>query len=456
MAPVDPGPTRRDALKRAAAAAAVAGCKSPASGGADDTGVVPGQIDHVIVVMFENRSFDHWLGARTLLEGRTEEDGLSAEMSNLGADGSPIAPFPSAVPCLSDPPHSWNATHSQINDGAMDGFATQYAARVGGNGEGVMAYQQREDLPITWALADAGTVCSRWFCSVAGPTWPNRLYGHMASSQGQTTNDLPDDQPAFTERTVWKALEEIGIDWHYYYGDLPFIGLFADHWDDSKIGPMDDFFRDCERGDLAPVIWIDPAFSYNDNHPPHHPGLGELLLGSIYEALATSPAWERCLLIVLYDEHGGFFDHVPPPLTEDDRAEDGFDQLGVRTPTMILGPWARQGVDPTVYDHSSWIRFICDRYGIEPWNARLRAATGIDAAIDWDRMERGEPTPPISLPAFDFDPDSVADECFTSRVAHLEKLAGILAARGILIPLGRPELTRSPFIREWRKKGLIG
>ncbi len=460
-----PGLSRREALRAglaATATAATTGCapdpSSDPDSGSTDTGPTAGSIEHVVIIMMENRSYDHWLGGRGIEEG-LPGDGLTAEMTNPGADGEDHGPYASDEPCLHDPPHGWSSSHRQWNDGAMDGFCTEYADRTGDSGKGVMQYQRRSDLPFTWALADAYTVCDQWFCSVMGPTWPNRLYGHLASSQGMTGNSLPGAAELFTDKSVWKALEEKGIPWAYYYADVPFIGLLDGHMESElgRVELIDQLAKDVERGDLPPVTWIDPAFSYNDNHPPHHPGLGELFIGQIYETLAASSLWDKVLIILTYDEHGGFYDHVAPPTLDDDRADEGFDQLGFRVPTQLIGPWVKQGVDSTVYDHSSWIKLVCELHDIEPWNARLQATNSLAAGIDWDRMERGEALAPVELPAFDFDPDSVGEECFYGRIVHLEKLAELLHARGVRLPMSTdPRAVRSPFVAAWKKRGLIG
>jgi phospholipase C len=401
-------PSRRETL--VGAAATVAACKAPSGDSASPTPEAA-TIDTVIVLMMENRSFDHYLGGMRLVEGRDDIDGLDATMSNPDSDGVEIPVSPATVDCVADPGHSWGDSHRQFNDGANDGFVTEYESRAPNDVLGeVMSYQVRENLPITWALADAYTVCDAWFCSVMGPTWPNRFYGHAGTSDGQTNNDFPSGG-AFTFPTVWSKLDEVGVPWKYYYTDVPYIGLFAGHFRDETVGFLEDFVRDVERGKLPPVVWIDPGFTYNDDHPPHHPGLGQELIAIVYEALARSPQWDRCLLVITYDEHGGFYDHVAPPTTDDDHADEGFDQLGFRVPTLLVGPYVRKGVDHTVYDHTSWIKFVCERFGIEPWTARIRAANSIASALDEDRMSRAEAAAPATLPDFDLDDASVGPEC---------------------------------------------
>jgi phospholipase C len=453
--------SRRAAIKGAAASAAL-GCAGSApstkSNMTDSGSVEPGSVDHIIVIMMENRSFDHWYGSLSLEEGKAV-DGLTADMVNLAPDGTEIHPFPVPDPCMSDPPHGWTSTHKQIAEGTMDGFCTEYAARIGGNGAGAMSYHKRADIPISYALADAYTICDRWFSSVPGPTWPNRLFAHMASSEGYSANQWPEDTLGFTDPTIWKGLESAGHEWRYYFSDLPFIGLLRDHFTADRCRPFEDFFRDVEAGNLPAVTWIDPAFSYNDNHPPHHPARGEMFIAAIHEAIATSPVWERCLVILTYDEHGGFFDHVPPPTTADSRASDGFDQMGVRVPTVVMGPWIKPGVDSTVYDHTSWIRYAAERFGVPLWNERLEAANSIEGILDTERMARGEPLPPTIMPAFELPPEALDEACDYGRrgpPTHLLRQAQWLKERGLPVRFDAPEEIEALLEPILRRRGLIG
>ncbi len=402
-------PSRREAL--VGAAASVAACTGPK----DDTGATPAPeaatIDTIVVLMMENRSFDHYLGTLRLLEGRDDVDGLDAAMSNPGSAGDEYPVSPSTVDCVADPGHGWNDSHDQFNDGANDGFVRTYEDRAAPGLEAEsMGYLTRAELPITYALADAYTVCDAWFCSVMGPTWPNRMYGHAATSEGQKGNDFPTGG-AFTFPTVWTKLDEAGIPWRYYYTDVPFLGLFANHLRDGTYGYLEEFLEDAEAGTLPPVVWVDPGFSYNDDHPPHHPGLGQEMIKLVYEALSRSPQWGRCLLVITYDEHGGFYDHVAPPTTEDDFASTGFDRMGFRVPTLLVGPYVRPGAEHTTFDHTSWIKYVCERHGIDPWNARLRAANSIGVALDTARMAVSDATAPVALPVWDFDETTVGPEC---------------------------------------------
>lgn len=396
-------PTRREVLA-SAGAGVVAGCSTKTdSSPAGDTAAGPATIGHVVVIMMENRSFDHMLGARKLLEG-VAVDGLDATMANADADGNAVAPYATDVDCIADPGHGWNDSHDQWNEGQNDHFVSNYG------GPEVMSYQTRDNAPVTYALADAYTTCDRYFCSVMGPTWPNRFYGHAGTSDGVKSNDLP-DMGVYDFPTVWSSLDAAGVGWRYYFSDLPFIILFDNHWRDGTHGTLDELWADLESGDVPPVIWIDPAFTYNDDHPPHFVGNGQEWLAAVYSALTQSPIWDDCLVLLTYDEHGGFFDHVPPPTTDDDFAADGFDQMGFRVPVLAIGPYVKQGVVSTTFDHASWIRMVCDLHGLTPWNARIAAATSLADVLDTERMAARTPLPAVEIPIPDFSGVELGPEC---------------------------------------------
>ncbi|MBM4392549.1 MAG: alkaline phosphatase family protein [Deltaproteobacteria bacterium] len=399
--------TRRQVIAGAGAIASAQACKPEAGDTSAEEGA---SVEHIVFVMMENRSYDHFLGAMTLLEGRDDLDGLAAEMSNPDASGTAVTVYRNDTDCQDpDPHHGWNSSHEQFNDGANDGFVIDYG------GPGVMQYMRRDDLPITWALADEYAVCDRYFCSVMGPTWPNRFYGHCGTSDGMTGNDFPEGG-SYDLPHVWGKLAEAGVSAQYYFSDLPFTILMTGANDPDNLRYFEDFVRDAELGRLPAVSWVDPGFAFNDDHPPHHVAMGQEFLAAVYKALANSPQWTKILLVITYDEHGGFFDHVPPPTTDDDHAADGFDQLGFRVPTLCIGPWVKQGAVSAVFNHASWLRYVCDTHGIEPWTKRIAASTSIAECLDLDRMSRNEPLEPIELPSFDYDDDSVPEACYGQGV----------------------------------------
>ena len=412
---------RRDALKTLGAMAGAAGAARVLPACGEDGAEYPVGIHNIVVVMFENRSYDHLLGARKLagLGG----DGLVASMTNPDLDGAMVPVYP-AVPsqlCVPDPPHGWDSSHLQWASAANQGFLTEYQRDHGGDRtlKHVMSYLQREQVPVSWALADAYTTCDRYFCSVMGPTWPNRMYWHSGSSNGLKVNQLPTG--GFNWPSIHHRLDDKGVEWMYHYVDLPVLAIVDTLDKEGRVWDVSEFYNDARLGRLKPVTYIDPGFGLNDDHPPHHPSLGQQFLASIYTALATSPQWNNTLLVVTYDEHGGFFDHVPPPMVANDAfAGMGFDQLGFRVPCMIAGPYVKQGyVSSTVLEHSSVLRHIEAMFDLEPCNARTAAANDLTDALDLAALAAGTPRPPVSIPAVEIDESMIGTECRTQiRAPH--------------------------------------
>jgi phospholipase C len=378
--------------------------------------------------MLENRTYDHVFGARKLLHG-LPGDGLTSDLANPDVNGVPVAPYEPTVGeelCVLDPPHGWDRSHQQWNNGAMDGFVVAHQQAHGSTVlKDPMQYFTRTHQPVSWALADAYTTCDRWFASVMGPTLPNRAYWHTGTSFGQKDNTaVLETAAALPVPSIYHRLRDKDIDWSYYFGSLAVVALlgndgpyklpadyvqprikrFARYADD----PGDStglFFRDAAAGTLPPVVYIDPYFGAggNDDHPPTHPMMAQALIAAIYNALARSPQWKNCMLVITYDEHGGFYDHVSPPTTTDDTLERfgvvGFQQLGFRVPAMVAGPYAKQGhVSSVQYDHTSALRHLQNAFELEPLNVRVDAATDLTDCIDMDRLSRGEWAPPIELP----------------------------------------------------------
>ena len=369
------------------------------------------RIDTVVLVMMENRTFDHFLGALSLEEGR-RVDGLRAEFFNPRPDGTPVPVFPLGERCVADPPHGWDPSFRQVNDGRMDGFVREHWADAGPeHGDEVMGYYRRSQLPIYYALADEFVLCQRWFCSVRGPTWPNRMYLHAAQSNGRKGNDAP-TPPGFRFRTIYDVLEERGIEWKYYYTDLPFLALWASlRAKTQRLRPLEEFFDDARGGRLPPVTIVEPGFSLNDDHAPHDIQLGQAFISAILRTLGSSPHWSRSLFILTYDEHGGFFDHVPPPTVPDERAAQGFGALGPRVPSFLVSPWCKRGaVSSTLYEHSSFPAFVEYLFGLEPLTMRDAQANLFFDAFDRDRLARNDPRPFPRLPSLVVDPEP-APEC---------------------------------------------
>ena len=364
-----------------------------------------GHVEAIVVLCMENRSFDHYLGSLRLVEGRKDIDGLTGAEMNPRTAGMPVGVHQLDDYTPEDPPHSWDASHAQWNNGANDGFVRQHA---GASEADVMGYHVRSQLPVSYALADAGVVCNRWFAGCLGPTWPNRFYLHGATSRGVKSN-----VPAFGFTSIFDRLAAKGVGGCMnYFNDIAWaIGGYA------KLGgnrTMERFFEDAQAGNLPPFSIIDPLFfagAANDDHPDHDIQLGQALIGSVAAAIAQSPQWKRTLFVLTYDEHGGFYDHVPPPETLD--ADPEFRRLGFRVPSIVFGPTVRRGcaVDD-VFEHSSVAATATRKWNLDPLNPRADAVNDLSSCIDPRRID--DPLPPPVLPAVTVS---------LSGIAHRQELA---------------------------------
>lgn len=379
--------------------------------------------------MMENRSFDHMYGSLSLVEGRTDVDGLTAEMGNPLADGTILRPAPATAQCVLDPAHGFDASHEQWNRGSNDGFARIHEARFGSDeAKHVMGFLDRSMAPASYALADRYALCQRWFASVMGPTWPNRFYSLLASSDGNKSNVPLGDENL---PTLFTRLDAARVGWKQYYGNFPFSALLPEHSiEQAEYDALDVFFEDAAAGTLPAYVHLDPIFGMNDDHPPAHPLAGQIVIQSVYAALARSPQWRECLFVVTYDEHGGFFDHVSPPTTVDARAE--FAQLGFRVPSLVVGPYVRPQVSSTVFDHTSSIATVLRQHGLPALNARDEAANDLWSLLDEGLLLDGTPDDPLELPPVVADDEVIyAEECRGSRL-HV--------AAGTPVSSGQPEL----------------
>jgi phospholipase C len=356
------------------------------------------RIDHVVVVMLENRSFDHMLGYLSLVGGRTDVDGLSHGLSNCHEGHRYDIHRLGATALDFDPAHDCASIDKQIADGAMDGFVSSAAANMAARGIQdrdpgcVLGYYDAGDVPVYDHFAAQFAVCDRWFSSIAGSTFPNRLYALSGAAAGSRDEPPGLELPIYHRPSFVRHLDALGISWAWYSFD-PGILRFVDanyrlgHRNRfgyfSKTGlpwrsrldievnrSIPSFLEDAADGRLPAVSWIDPAFTnfnplgfpVNDDHAPADVADGQDLVLATYDALASSPLWERCLLLVVYDEHGGFYDHVPPPAAMDDGPAE-FRRFGVRVPAMVISPWIRAGtVTHTVFDHTSIIKTILLRF----------------------------------------------------------------------------------------------
>jgi phospholipase C len=367
--------------------------------------------------MMENRSFDHLFGALAIdpdYPARDAVDGLNGTESNPDDNGGPVLVHRSPGILNHGPRHDWGAAHEAFGEGRNDGFVR---INEGPDKLDAMAYHDRTELPLHYALADQYVVCDRWFSSVMGPTWPNRFFIHAGTSEGLTENKPIIDGPA----TIWEKLGKAC--WtskayaagpvHWYYAG--FRGRTIGGNDPMIAARIENFFQDARAGTLPNFSLIDPDFWSSDMHPPHSIALGEALLGSIVRSMQESPQWGRSMLIISYDEYGGFFDHVPPPTTVDPRP--AFRQLGFRVPALVIGPTVRRGqVVSSTFEHVSIAATLRTRFGIESLGPRMDATADLSPCIDPELC--GLPPGPVGkLPDVEVDRRRVmrASSRFTSQ-----------------------------------------
>jgi phospholipase C len=383
-------------------------------------------VEHIIVLCMENRSFDHYLGSLQLVEGHPDVDGLTGTESNPDQNGVPVDVFEMDNLEVEDPPHGWDACHGQWNAGANDGFVVEHFNTVGDAlKHEVMGYHTREHLPVTYALADAYTVCDAWFCSLLSQTWPNRYYLHAVDSNGSTNNT-----PALPGPTSIQDLcSDNGVSNRNYYdgiaawrwGAYPITGF-------SGTASIGEFFDKLQNGGLEQVVILDPDFLSNDDHPAHNVTLGQTLIGTIYQALAASQYWDNTLLIITYDEHGGFYDHVAPPTTVDDNGPE-YAQMGFRVPSLVIGPHVRKGfVNHEVFEHGSFAATVATRFGLPPLNDRMAATADVSSCIDPEYVDN--PQPPTPLPMM-----TIRESVVLAGAGDVTSQPELYEGLGIAVPL---------------------
>jgi phospholipase C len=378
MAPL----TRRDflvdsAFAAAASAGVFAGWPAPrASALAPPFGIdmrlSVGPIDHVIVLMMENRSFDHYFGWRT---GTQHQVWLNHPEDPSHPDHNQPVATHRLVPgdyrgCEHpDPDHGWDGGRRELAHGFLSGSNDEFA----------VGYYDRGDLDFYTALADEFTLCDNYFCALLGPTFPNREYMHSAQSGALKSNALPPDVPGmetgFTWPTIWDLCNANGVPWGYYFVDLPAIGLWG-RKNAHGAHHLENLFADLAAGTLPNVTFVDPGFTSGlrtDEHPFGDVRAGQAFVHNVVKAVVESPLWPRTALFINYDEWGGFFDHVIPPRVADVRGtptdpagQNDFGQLGFRVPCTVVSPYARRGalasqvIDDSgvFFEHCSILRYI--------------------------------------------------------------------------------------------------
>jgi phospholipase C len=371
-------------------------------------------IEHLIVLMLENRSFDHMLGyfpSGNPLTGKeynlVDPADPSSEKVHVSKDSEyVISPTP-IHDLVGVEKQLYGEVGKIVSPAPMNGFVMVQIENTKGNiaeGKKIMQCFDPAKLPTLTALAREFVLCDHWHASVPGPTWVNRFFTHAATSDGVSRDD---PTHKYKVKTIFDSLREQGHTWTVYFADVPQCILLhptKDH--QSRLKRFHKFFDDLDDGELAAYTFIEPRyFDFHqwkaaDQHPPHDVRYGEYLIAEVYEALRSSQYWEKCLLVVLYDEHGGFYDRVPPPGSVPN--PDGkvatnppfdFTRLGARVPAVLVSPRVEKGkIDSTLYEHASIPATLRTLFDLpEPLTARDAAANTFNKNLTLDTARTDTP-----------------------------------------------------------------
>ncbi len=368
-------------------------------------------VRHVVLLMFENHSFDQMLGCFK----QVHADLAGVDPNKPGVNRADGTEFKQAETTerqmLLDPRHEVNHVLAQMAD-HNGGFVADFAkARPDSTPEQrqfVMGYYPLDFLPALHRLAREFLICDHWFSSLPGPTWPNRFFALTGTSSGRVNMPEDDEHGADIEgwfqqeqATVFDRLGENGISWKIYFHDIPQSICLVHQRQPERVAryfPVEQFHEDARgpEADFPAFCFIEPDYNgvtENDDHPPHDVMKAQKLLADVYNALRANPdLWASTLLVVLYDEHGGFYDHVEPPgaVPPDDHHEEyTFDRLGIRVPALLISPWVDQGLDATVFDHTSLLKYLTEKWGLGPLRNRTAQASSIGKLLRRDTTRNG-------------------------------------------------------------------
>ena len=359
------GLTRTEFLKRAAAAGVtVAGgtlwATAPAAARARRRQAVETPLEHLVIACQENRSFDHYYGYAPQVQAAGF--GPPVGYSQPDGDGGSVAPFEFTALSTPDIGHSWSAVQGEWDGGAMDGFYTT-------DGINCMGYYTASELPFYYSLFDDSALCANYFCSLLGPTWPNRFYFAAGTSGGITTNGVW-GYGVFDYPIILDLLDASGVSWGIYnmnwdsvpFGNTDNVFVFWKNFahDQRTLGSKGSFLNDARLGRLPQVSWLVSSFAHHkDEHPPADVSVGMSLQEELITAMRESPLWQSSAYLLTYDEHGGFFEHVAPPQLD-------AHGLSMRVPLWVISPFAKRGpvLSSLPAEHSSTLKLIEALHGL--------------------------------------------------------------------------------------------
>jgi phospholipase C len=385
----------------------------------EGTDTIP-QIEHIVVLMMENHSYDNRLGMlrRPGADGFRLGHNKMPTATNPYPDGRIQHAFRMPTTCQlgGKPAQDWVASHTQYDNGTNQGFVKS------GSGPVAMGYWQQADQPFIYSLARTFPIADRYFSSVLGQTFPNRRYLLAATSIGQINDTLPNatDYPA--NGTIFDQLDKHGITWKDYFTTLPTVELYPPLYlknKDTKVVPVAEFFSDAAAGALPNYCLVEPDYGNQSEENPQNIVAGEAFVASVIDAVMSGPAWHKTALLWTYDEHGGYYDHVRPPaaippdgiapaVTAGQSAYDGFGRYGFRVPFALVSPWARpRYVSHRVFDHSSILKLVETK-----WNLPALTYRDANASAMLDMFFLRYPffarPPRLAKPLQETDPASLA------------------------------------------------
>ena len=375
-------------------------------------------IKHVITLMLENHSFDQMLGCMKEVYPDLEGVDIARDEVHLATD------YPDRThkiaqlhvhERLSDP----DPMHEHINVlrqlDSEYGFVVDYIQAyphidLEKKAE-VMGIYPRGLLPVLHTLAENFAICDHWYSSLPGPTWPNRFFVHSGTANGHVkmpSGVFDKNWHLYDQTTVYDRLSERNILWKIYHHGMPQSLVMLHQLEHAlHYHDMQTFFKDAAgpADNFPQYSFIEPAYrgaEENDQHPPSDIMKGELLLAQVYNALrANEELWNSTLFVFLYDEHGGFYDHVAPPRTavppDNKTFEYAFDQYGVRVPALLISPWIEKGVIPTEFDHTSLLAYVTAKWGLGDLGDRTRKAAHFGAELTKLQLPRTDTPAQVDL-----------------------------------------------------------
>jgi len=353
-------------------------------------------VEHIVVIMQENHSFDNYLGrlnAPGFYEGQIDGIPPNSRANSPDVEHSDLdsALFHETHFCTEDMGHSWNSMHRLWNQGKNDRFAEL-------NGKRSLGYYDSKDLPYYYSLANEFAIADRYFASVLSQTFPNRYFLMAGTAFGHVRNDDPKDASEWSQKTIFDVLDAYGISWKYYTDAKEgYVGLFRPlaTKDRGSFATIAQYTHDTAAGTLPQVAFLDSDYEANeDEHPADDIRIGEAWVAERINSLLASPAWSRSALFFTYDENGGFYDHVAPPraclpdgidpeLLVTDVAGT-YDRLGFRVPFIAISPFVKHHyVSHQTYDHTSLLKFIETKWNLPALTRRDANAHGLLELFDF-------------------------------------------------------------------------